>query len=466
MSDRVRGILERLFAIDVRSLAALRIGLAVVVLVDLATRARDLTAHYTDAGALPRDALRLFVAHPLSVHALTGDRSAEAALFLVHGAFATALLVGFRTRLATAGTWVLLVSLQNRNPFILHSGDVVLRLLLFWSLFVPLGARAAVQREPVDGDRVLSAGTAALLLQVAAVYLFAGLLKSGPDWHADASAVEDALRVGAFRTPIGRVLLGFPALLRPLTHAVLWLEIAGAVGLFAPVATTAVRLVTIVLFALLQLGFGLCLALGGFPWIMTVALLPFLPTAFWDALAPGHAADRERARPRRRVVADAVAGTLAVYVLVWNVGTLGGPLRIPAALRPLGTTLGLDQEWRMFAPVPMRLDGWFVFDGEFADDGAVDPFTGRDVAWTRPLLVSAEYRNTRWRKYLLEQCDDGLAPLRGYLRAWLCRSWNVAHPERPLASVQQYFLVDEILPGIGPGEPERVDLGRSPCPRG
>jgi hypothetical protein len=37
------------FAADLRSLAAFRIVLAVVVLLDLANRASDLTAHYTDS---------------------------------------------------------------------------------------------------------------------------------------------------------------------------------------------------------------------------------------------------------------------------------------------------------------------------------------------------------------------------------------------------------------------------------
>jgi hypothetical protein len=42
------------FSIDVRALAALRISLGILILVDLWLRSEFLTEHYTDAGVLPR----------------------------------------------------------------------------------------------------------------------------------------------------------------------------------------------------------------------------------------------------------------------------------------------------------------------------------------------------------------------------------------------------------------------------
>jgi hypothetical protein len=51
-----RAWIDEAFGADLRSLAALRIVLALVVLADLAGRAANLTAHYTDDGVLPRRA--------------------------------------------------------------------------------------------------------------------------------------------------------------------------------------------------------------------------------------------------------------------------------------------------------------------------------------------------------------------------------------------------------------------------
>ena len=49
-----RAKVGELFGADLRSLAVFRVVLAALVLTDLASRATDLYAHYTDRGVLPR----------------------------------------------------------------------------------------------------------------------------------------------------------------------------------------------------------------------------------------------------------------------------------------------------------------------------------------------------------------------------------------------------------------------------
>ena len=58
--------------------------------------------------------------------------------------------------------------MESRNPIILHGGDIVLRMMLFWSLFLPLGARwsadednpsrvAEISSAPGAADALISA---------------------------------------------------------------------------------------------------------------------------------------------------------------------------------------------------------------------------------------------------------------------------------------------------------------------
>ena len=68
---------------------------------------------------------------------LVNSLTFAALLFLVAAAGAGALLLSYRTRLATLLSWVLLVSVQNRNPLLGQGGDDLLRMLLFWGLFLP-----------------------------------------------------------------------------------------------------------------------------------------------------------------------------------------------------------------------------------------------------------------------------------------------------------------------------------------
>ena len=66
---------EEMFGADLRSLAVLRIGTAILILVDLFQRSQDLVAHYTDFGVLPRAAAidALYSRWMLSLHFVNGS---------------------------------------------------------------------------------------------------------------------------------------------------------------------------------------------------------------------------------------------------------------------------------------------------------------------------------------------------------------------------------------------------------
>src|SRR5579872_42470 len=228
--------LWHMFRIDHRSLAAFRVAIALVMFWDLAVRATDLVAHYTDAGVLPRHVLRdlVLTSRPyFSIHTLGGSARFEAALFGVAALCALALLAGFQTRAASVACWFLTCSLHTRNPLILHGGDDLLRLLLFWALFVPLGAAWSVDARrrprpsPVVYGSTCSWGTAGLLLQLCYVYLFSAALKSHPVWRHDGTAVYLALSIDQFTTPIGRAILPYHGLLKLLTFGTLAMELGG-----------------------------------------------------------------------------------------------------------------------------------------------------------------------------------------------------------------------------------------------
>src|SRR5688572_18983631 len=120
--------MAELFGADLRSLAAFRISLAVLILVDLYNRSADLTAHYTDLGVLPRSVGTFTLPNGwhFSLYFLSGTPHGQAGLFLLAALFAVALLMGYRTRLVTAVSWALLVSLHVRNPLVLQGGDMLL----------------------------------------------------------------------------------------------------------------------------------------------------------------------------------------------------------------------------------------------------------------------------------------------------------------------------------------------------
>jgi hypothetical protein len=277
-----------IFGADLRSLATFRIVLALLVLSELANRATDLSAHYTDAGIMPRTVLVEQVLNPwaFSLHLMNGGRLFQALLFGVAALAAFGMLVGYRTRLMTFVVWVLLLSIQLRNPLLNGSESPMLRMLLFWGMLLPLGAFWSVDRArsalPRPSPRFLSLATFGLFMQIAFVYWFTAALKSGPEWRTDYTALYYALSLDQLATPIGHMLLDFPTLLQVLTFGTFVLEALGPLLLFCPFFTGPVRTGAALAFMSLHFGIWLTMDIGIFPWISAFCMVCFFPTWFWD----------------------------------------------------------------------------------------------------------------------------------------------------------------------------------------
>lgn len=304
LSQRCSKIAE-LFSIDLRALAFFRIGLGLLIIADLINRSSDLVAHYSDRGVLPRDVLidRFLHVGQWSLHFVSGAPLVQAILFGVAGLFALALIVGYRTRLVTIVSWILLISLHSRNYMVLQGGDVLFRMLLFWAIFLPLGARfsidSALNSPNLSDDepwtqRVFSVGSVALLLQICLVYLITAGLKSHPRWWIDGTAIWYALNVDQFTTPLGKSLLSFPGLLKVSTYYTIYLEALGPLLLFVPYRNGPIRTVVTFLFMGLHAGFLLFMELGLFPYISMVGWIVFLPRGFWDRLGSWVRTERRR----------------------------------------------------------------------------------------------------------------------------------------------------------------------------
>jgi predicted DCC family thiol-disulfide oxidoreductase YuxK len=215
-------------------------------------------------------------------------------LFWVHCLFALNVVVagfmilGARTRLATLLAFILLVSLHNRNPVLLQGGDNLLLLLLFWGMFVPLGARWSIDASMTTGARPSNSyvgwGSAALILQVLSVYFFSAFLKNGAEWVSEGSAIYYALHNDQVAHLLAPYWRDWHWLTRPLTHYVWWLELIGPLVALLPVFNTWARGLAAVCFITLEVGFLFNLNVGLFPFISITSLLVLLPTGVWDYL--------------------------------------------------------------------------------------------------------------------------------------------------------------------------------------
>ncbi len=454
----LRGIPERLFALDSRSLALFRVGLGLLVVIDASGRLGDTTALYGDAGAVPRAVVREFIGGRwlLSLHLLDGSALFAGGLLVIHALAGVCLVAGYRTRLATALAWVLTLSIQHRNPLVVNWGDSVLCLLLFWSLFLPLAERASIDRRggtPARG--FLGFGSVGFVFQLACIYSFSALLKTGASW-SDGSAVAVALQNEMIARPLAAVALGYPELLTAITHAVRYFEAIAPLLLFVPLGVGPLRTALVLGFWGFHLGLLLLLDLGLFSFVCIVAWCALIPGTLWDRLGVGAGGAPDLLR-KRQWLALACLG----LVLVSNLGTL--PERsIPAPLRAPLQLSGLTQKWGMFAD-PGRGDGWLVVLGRRADGAEEDLLWGGAPSWSTPTRLSELDLGWRWRIY-----HRGLWRRRPAVRqayaVWLCRSENARRNDRAQLESVTIHLLKEAPPASGGSD--RVDdvtIWDEPC---
>lgn len=442
------GTWGQLIAIDTRSLALFRIVIALVVVVDLFLRAPDISFFLTDAGALPRAELWRLDGNPYawSLHALSGSWAWEVLLFVVHASAAAALAIGWRTRWAAIATWVLCVSLQGRNFQVLQGGDVLLRCMLFWAMFLPLGAtwsvdawRASRAMDNLGPTVVRSAASMAILLQIAMIYVFTAIMKWHPAWHTDGNALWYALNLDQFATPFGRWLRTHESWLPWLTKSTLCFELLGPFLAFVPWRNAACRTVAVLSFWGLHLGMLLCLELGPFPYVCFAAWSLFLPGALWDRLLP-RSKSMPTLAPPSSWWQETVVVMLLAYVLVWNARTVSFERVATVFPRSMNIILEiprLDQMWSMFAPYPLREDGWFVARAALSNGTEVDLITGKAPDEHQP--PGPPYANERWRKYLMNLTTSDNAAWRQPALAALRRQWDATHPGAQVISAELRF---------------------------
>ncbi len=507
----IQKTLARFFGIDFRALAVFRIGLGLLLLCDLLNRARHLKMFYSDSGVIPRTLLIDEFDRPLhfSLHLMNGTVGFQALLFLIAGAFAVALLVGYRTFWATLFSWIFLVSLHSRTPCVLQGGDVILRLYLFWSVFLPLGMRfswdsrgkaSGAHQNPV----FLSMGTLAILLQICFVYWFTAAFKTHPQWRLDGDAVYYTLSIDQFSTPLGIALLSHPALMKTLSFTTLYLEQFGTYLAFVPFGTPGFRMLTILLFLGMHLGFLLCMELGLFPYISMLGWVLFLPREFFDfwerrrksppSVIPACRSETETATegsPKDEGFARSSAGIqgtqrgldsgfrrnnrvrqtgiqclalfFLVYIYLWNVRTLDFKRYekyFPKSWNGIGYFFRLEQKWSMFAARPMDDDGWFVIPAKLRDGTLVDLFrNGAPVRFEKPALVSKEYSNQRMRKFYMNLTDIEFKPYRRTLAHTLCREWNATHPKnKKIKRLTIYYMRETTMPYGQPPKLHKIKL--------
>jgi len=454
----------RFALLDARSLAAFRIALGCIVVADAGARTRDVATMFAPDGTFPVDLLRDALGGPTAWSLAWLDDSlpwARVLLALQAGAGA-AVALGWQTRWATALAWIVVVSVIRRTAPATNAGDLWLGCLLLWGIFLPLGARwsvDAITRRGVataePGNAVALPATAALVIQIAVVYLSAGISKCNATWLAG-DAVGLALSIHDHGTQFGNWVAPCHWVTAPAGWAIVALELACA-PLLLLTPTVAVRTWLVAVFVLLHAAVWVTMSVGLFAPVGIAAWLALIPGRVWDRLGAGVAGATACGPPPSGPLAVAgQAGVIPLLAVALASAVLahrpeGTP--IPDGLRLAIRLSALEQDWRMFGDVRPQQQ-WTKAEARLADGRIVDLLrNGEPVVPGPPSGGYSSLPHHRWHKL----CWDLHRPVQrrfaASLAATLASRWNLTHPDgvrveeveirtgRRRGAEQQEFLV-------------------------
>ncbi|MEX0834839.1 MAG: HTTM domain-containing protein, partial [Nitriliruptor sp.] len=196
-----------------------------------------------------------------------------------------AVAVGLWTRVATVLSFVLLLSIGRRDPYMMNSGDALLRHATLLLALTPAGAALSVDRWRRHPDRAWEIPHAApwglrlLQLQLVFVYLFSSFEKlRGVPW-LDGTALADAWRI----TDLARFGIPLPVydsllMTNVLTYSTLVIEVALATLIWNRRARPYVLIAGV----FLHLGIEATMAVGFFSTVAVTLYLAFVPAETFE----------------------------------------------------------------------------------------------------------------------------------------------------------------------------------------
>jgi hypothetical protein len=271
-------------------LAALRIGLGAVLLLDL------LLTYLPNLGDLfGRDSLgspSIFASYTGAPHwrcsLLAGveDPSILRAAACLWALATFCMMIGFFTRTSVLATWLLSTSFAGLNPCIDNAGDEIRGIILFYLMLSPCGAVWSVDRWRQRMANRASTGAAIfihpwplrlLLIQMVLIYFSNGIFKmSGDTWWSGTSLYYVLCDLTLARWSYAQ----FPVALW-LTKSLTWLVLVWEAGFPFWVSLPWTRKTAFFFGVAFHVGIGLSMELGSF---VPYALCLYLPLVPWERM--------------------------------------------------------------------------------------------------------------------------------------------------------------------------------------
>ncbi len=426
-----------------------RIFIACIILIDLYTRYQNFEAHYTNAGVLPTQVIKTyypFYQYYFSLHNLLDTDFQQRILFLIHFLIALCLLIGYKTSLFTLLNYIFLLSLHHRNPMILQGGDDLLRITLFYMIFLPwnkfYSIDAYLSRKKSQNQNItineFSWMYIVFYFNVALVYLFSAMLKTSEEWRQTGEAIYYALSLDTLRYGLGHWTYTKFTLMKFGTFFVFYiLEILAPILLILSF-NSLIRNIGAFLIIFLHLFILTHLRVGVFPFIGIATALMVLDIRSHNIVK------------MLRFSKPSFYFSMIIFILIlrYNLATLNTKyFNITLLEDRLLNSIGLSQRWNMFSPGVKRYEGYLILRGIRKDNTEWDIIHNTPQIHYEKTQQNFQYlKGDRWRKFLENYEQRHYNFVKTYFCYFIIRQWNQQHPNNTIEALNILFMKKTTLP--------------------
>ena len=299
--NRLVEIFKPWFAVDARSLGLFRIVFGFLCLFDIIRRWDFIDIFYTQASIIQSSLTSSSYKNFTLLNTFTSSWEVHL-FFLVGIVFSFMLMIGYKTKFSQIMCSIILISIHNRAIMLENAADFFMNCMLIWTAFLPLGISFSIdsisktlnkyKENSIDelNDRnigvnksqtIYSFAYFCMIYQIATIYFFTGLDKTGYDWM-NGSAVYKMFQLDTFLTPVGYFLrdyITFPVS-KFFTYSTLGIEYLAPIILFFPFYSYILRFLFIIIYSIFHISIRLAIKVGLFSYILMCCFILLIDKYF------------------------------------------------------------------------------------------------------------------------------------------------------------------------------------------
>jgi len=293
------------FAVDSRALGLFRIVFGILCLSDIIRRWDFIDIFYTQASIIQSTLTSSSYKNFTLLNTFTS--SWEVHLFFLIGIiFSLMLIFGYKTKLSQVMCAIIIISIHNRAIMLENAADFFMNCMLIWTMFLPLGISFSVDsllknlrlKKEISIDdlnnrkfgfnkpvTIYSYAYFCMIFQLATIYFFTGLDKTGYDWM-NGSAVYKMFQLDTFLTPVGYFLrdyISYPVS-KFFTYSTLGIEYIAPIILFFPFYSYIFRLIFIIVYSIFHISIRLAIKVGLFSYVLMCTFILLIDTYFIEKI--------------------------------------------------------------------------------------------------------------------------------------------------------------------------------------